>query len=61
MQCVELELEGENGDRRGGDAQEAVWTSQLEMRAEGRNTRNTSAPSVEEEVVVLFHITHKCS
>lgn len=60
---TELEWEAENGDRRRGDAQAAVWTAQLELqvRSEGRNTRNTSAPAVEEEVVVFLHMTHECS
>lgn len=34
---------------------------ELEVRAEGRNMRNTSAPSVWEEEVVWLQVTHKCS
>lgn len=58
-----LEWEAENRDRRRGHAQEAAWTTQLELevRGEGRNTRNTSAPSVWEEGVVLLLVTHECS
>lgn len=57
-----VEWEGENGDRSRGDAQEAVWTTQLEVkvRSEGRNTKNTSAPAVEEEVLVFLHMSREC-
>lgn len=34
---------------------------ELEVRAEGRNMRTTSAPSVWEEGVVWLQVTHKCS
>lgn len=61
---TELEWEAENGDRRRGDAQGAVWTAQLELkvRSEGRKTRNTSVPALEEEVLafVFLHVSHEC-